>query len=442
MSVSEEHKPQKWEDVKSIFKVDFKSLPNLPVALEDVYGGIINDDLIVSSGFGGSYNRKNSKPFWKKYKHRFFFTTTYKLDLNNTEKGFEKIVDFPGIGRQDGGSVVVNNELYTWGGFTYIPATNLSKKVLACKKNKSRALKDGYKLSNVDGVYKWEKLPDLPYAVCSFSLTNVGSKIYLYGGSHYHDSSFYTWGSFDTNVKDIGSGLLVIDLNNLKDGWKILSECPGTPRMLHTGIAVDDNLYFFGGASGREFQKSFCSTVDNWKYDTKNNKWERLLDCPSSQTNWKYSVLYKNKYVLLVGGCNINGSIKVRLKGHHGRNVIDINKKQRKGYGVIRQNTQTMYLDENHNEHKVIKNTANKVNLKPIMCGEILAYDTSTNVFCKLDNLNNSIPLPVNINAPLVAIRSDKIYVVGGESDISTYNNITYGGLSTDIALVGQISEI
>ena len=191
-----------------------------------------------------------------------------------------------------------------------------------------------------------------------------------------------------------------------------------TPRMCSANHAVGNKIYIFGGASGREFRKYYCSIVDNWVYDTETDKWDRIIDCPTSKSNWNYSVLYKNRYIyiLLVGGAIINGSII----NNNIRTVIDYTKKERKEYGTIRQNMTSK---------------------KPKMCGEILVYDTIENLFYKIDNKNNSTPLPVNINKPLVVLKNDKLYVIGGEIDTCVYNKTSYK-LRTDLAIMGDILQV
>ena len=165
-------KNQEWENVKTKFKIDFRSLPNLPIGVQDQFGGIIENDIIISCGFGCNFNRKNKKPYMK-IDNQQFFNNTYKIDLTDTPKGFQKIINFPGIARQGGGSIVVDNKLYCWGGFSYNPTKRSSLKILMSKKTNTLCHKDGYVLYKKNDKYNWDKLPDLPYELCFFSLSNV-----------------------------------------------------------------------------------------------------------------------------------------------------------------------------------------------------------------------------------------------------------------------------
>ena len=123
---------------KPIFSIEFKKLKPLPVALEDVYGGIVNDQIIFSCGFGGDINKGSSRQFYQQ---------TYGVNLNDIlnekEINYQLLKKFPGRSRQKGGSVVVGNKLYCWGGYNYEPSQNLNDKILATKKTKPQS------------IYKW-----------------------------------------------------------------------------------------------------------------------------------------------------------------------------------------------------------------------------------------------------------------------------------------------
>jgi N-acetylneuraminic acid mutarotase len=445
------------EQLDTLFTIDFKSLPLLPIGIEDFCGGIIDNDLIITCGFGGNFRRQNKPPYWKSYDQRFFYNDTYRLDLNNMNNGFEKIINYPGLPRQKPGGIVIDNQLYTWGGLSYEPCKKLTKKNITAKKKNTTSHKDGYKLyKNNKGIYTWEKLPDLPENITGFSIANYGKKIYIFGGCDYYDSSFNTWTDRSNKVEYFGSRLFMIDTENISKGWIFIgiaqeSNIIATPRMNHIGIQLNGNIYVLGGGTGRIHGQCFYSTVDNWKYNIDENKWNRIIDCPSSQTNWRHAVIYKNRYIILVGGVLVNGAATNESKI---RTVINANKNITEPYGIIRQNKNKIYLDEYHKIHDIPENgninvpiivkgsTINKyLDLNPKMCGDIIVFDTQDEKFYKIDGINNDkIPLPINNNIPFVEIFNDNLIVLGGELDYGIFENIVYKGC-TDLAIIGKIVE-
>tara|TARA_R100001163_G_scaffold65827_1_gene65323 strand:- start:355 stop:1632 length:1278 start_codon:yes stop_codon:yes gene_type:complete len=396
--MSSSNSPQPWDQVTPLFKINLQQLPKMPIAMEDMFGGLINNQIIYSCGFGGNIKKGAFRTFTKQTisipLKSILEPQTKKETINHTTSP-----DFPGNPRQKGTSITINNELLCWGGYSYTPMKTLTPKVLASKKKDPKSFIDGYAYS--PETQSWRKLPDLPAHISSFSLTQIANDIYLFGGCDYHDSSYNTWHDRNGENEFFGSRLYKISISDIfpttnpNATWTRLPDCPGTPRMNHISEAVNNKIYVIGGAAGRPFGGKFYSTVDNWSFDTTTNKWTRLIDTPTSNTNWQNSVVYKEKYIILVGGSittNKGSSVNNRL-------VINRNKEESQPYG-----------DQRRNKVK---------NFKNIMSGEILVYDTSTNKFHRIDGVNNPIPLPVNVNNPLVFLNDDNLIIVGGEIEIS-----------------------
>jgi len=433
----------------TLFNVSLKEIkPTLPVELEDVFGGILHNKIVITCGFGGHI---------KEGAARRFYTDTYAIEIKDvlsqevtaanegktkslSKISYQKLPDFPARGRQKGASFVYHDRLYCWGGFNYTPAVILDEKTIGSKKKDPKAFKDGYVLEYSEKKWVWKRLPDLPYYLAAFSLTVIGNYVYLFGGCDYYDSSFNTWNDRNGDHERFGAQLYRMDLLNLEKSldkiefqtvggeilnWEKLSECQnsidglGTPRMNHVGINVNDKLYILGGMSGRPFGGKAYSAVDNWVYDPAKNLWQKIQDSPSSNTNWQSGVSFMNRYVLLVGGASTTNH------GQHcsAREVIDSNQTVRSGYGEIRHNKFPDYLG--------------------IMCGDIIIYDVETNSFGKM---NDNIPLPTNLNNPLVLLVDDILIILGGEVEISgqTRNQIRtkLHCYSSDVFWIGQIKNV
>ncbi len=403
------HNPQSWETIATKFTVDFIRLKDLPIYIEDIFGGLINDKIVYACGFGGNLEETDARRFYDK---------AFAYDIY-TQKTVE-IKSFPGDMRQKGGFTQVGTSLYCWGGISYVPANKITPEILRMKKRDPCAYKDGYRLYYDDPnfntdyeithdvqldpkKFKWERLPDLPYDLCSFSVTYIDNKLYVFGGSDYYDSSFHTWTDRDGNENFFGARLWTLDLDNVKKGWTRLPDCGtkkyrGTPRMNHIGVNVGGKLYIIGGATGRLFKGVFRSVVDNWMYNPKTKKWTRLIDTVTSQTNWESAVVYQDRYIVLTGG---GYTTKNSIRGNSGpvnRGVMDANKTIKQPYGYCREE-----LRRNH---------------KNIMCAEILVYDTVEDKFYRVDDSNGNPALPVGVNNPLVVLDGDMLYVVGGEIEI------------------------
>ena len=219
---------------------------------------------------------------------------TWGLDLTNPAADWTPLPDFPGsnnasnvdgAGRQELASIVVNNEIYAWGGFNYTAPF---------------AYADGYRLSHAGGVWAWDALPSLPHAVSSPGITAVGDFIYSVGGADYDSTAFYTETDRNGSVPDLGAKFHQLDTTNLAAGWTALPELSGTARWVHATAAVGDQIYVFGGATGGP---PYRSVVDNWRYDPIADAWERLRDTPVSVSGYSTGTLvYQNRYVLLLTG--------------------------------------------------------------------------------------------------------------------------------------------
>src|SRR5690606_33111966 len=80
-------------------------------------------------------------------------------------------------------------------------------------------------------IIDFEALPQLPFAVANASMTSIENKVYLVGGE----------------LSDLVSDRsMVLDLDNLSDGWQILSQLPY--QVSHAVmVSQPDGIYLIGG---------------------------------------------------------------------------------------------------------------------------------------------------------------------------------------------------
>ena len=385
--------PQPDDSLKAMLLIEWKRGPNLPQGFQDSDGGVVADTLVTACGFcQGSSEWGNVKKLdaVKPGRHpRGFLTKTWGLDLGATNGRWTRLADFPGAARQELFAIVVNDQLYCWGGFSY---------------TKPFCYKDGYRLSKSAGRWVWDPLPTLPSPVGSSGICAVGSKIYVCGGADYDENHFYTNSDRDAGNQRLGARLLVIDTQNLAAGWKTLPECPGTPRWVAAMAAVQGRIYLIGGAAGDVSDAAkgtvvgYCSVVDNWTFDPAAERWTRLRDLPLSSGNFPSGqIVFKDRYMLLVGGAQYE-------------KIANPDGTFRDKYG-----TPSRYPGNS-------------------FCNGVLVYDVQTGLFGTADKL------PLNNCLPMTVVHGDKAYLLGGEIGSAVVEGEVFGH-HPDLLLMGTIRE-
>jgi hypothetical protein len=440
------------------FLIDFHTCSPVPLLLQDVFGGIINNHIIISGGCAAHVGRG---------KQRHFSDSTWAINRTDLISEWERknggggsdggshggsagninvkyiaLPNFPGSARQKGSSLTIDDQiLLCWGGFSYYPCKKFTPNIMNLPKKYPVGYRDGYALfyESGAGVWIWKKLPNLPEFVnAGASLTRIGEWIYLFGGCEYYASAFNTFNDHDGNNINLGARLYRINAINLKKYilnksqdynshgtdslvWERLVDCPGTPRMNHVGIEVGGKLYIQGGISGRQFKGEFYSTVDNWYYDPTLGTWHEVSKCPSSNTNWQSGIKMNDRYIVLVGGAHTVNAGSVNKP----RDVVDKNKCVTSGYGKL-----IYHLNSG---------------IQGLMSADILVYDTINDSYSHMTNIHGGIPLPRELNNPLVLeIKDDLIAVICGEIEMTPKerNMVPGGGIKThlsDIFLLGHI---
>ncbi len=384
--------PQSQASLKRMLTITWKKGPHLPQGFQDSDGGILHDTLITVGGFCGGQQVPG-----KVGKHpRGFLKKVWGLDLMDPQKGWQALPEFPGTARQELFSIVIDNRLYCWGGFSY---------------SAPYCYKDGFRLSKSRGAWKWERLPDLPWVNAAAGISAIGSKIFVIGGTDYDGSKegkFYTNSDRQGKVPRLGARLLVMDTKDLERGWQELLPCPGTPRWVHAAAAVNGKLYVIGGATGNDnpvgpkgdkADSGSHTVVDNWRYDPVTAKWDRLRDTPVATGNFPSGqIVYKDRYILLIGG-------------YQYPRILDPKGASRPAYG------------------KVTKHYANKD-----YCSDVFVFDAQTQTF------GTATPLPLNNNLPMTVVAGDRLHLIGGETAGSVIEAEEFGH-HPDLYLVGTIKE-
>ncbi|MCE5249452.1 hypothetical protein LLG96_04445 [bacterium] len=377
-----DNKPRKQTDIKRLFTITWRKGPNLPQGFQDSDGGIIDGILITVGGFCSGEKAPDKPGVYP----RGFLKKVWGLDLGNPDSGWMELPEFPGAARQELFSIVIDRELYCWGGFSYDPPFTYD---------------DGFKLSRASGSWKWIPLPSLPYPLASSGICAVGSKIYIFGGADYDAQQFYTHSDRSHGNTRLGAHLLMIDTKNLEDGWQVLPDCPGTPRWIPAAASAGGKIYILGGATGNDSpNKAYNTVVDNWMYNPRIGSWERLPDLLISSGNFPAGqIVYEDRFIFLVGG-------------YQYPMIEQPDGSCREAYG-----TPYRYYPEKD------------------YFSDVFVFDTHLNIF------GTASPIPLNNNLPMVVLYGDRLHLIGGETGGATVEGEYYGH-HPDLYLTGSITPI
>jgi len=399
--------------------IGWKPLTEYPYGIQEAAVTYVGNKIIAIGGFcSGILDPKLPwlRELYLKKKNKYprgFKNNVYMYDLDNIERKWEELPNFPGIGRQGHRTVAINNTIYVWGGFSYVPQTITPETLDQTKWSKKRNMRtyhDGYKLElKQDGSFQWSKLPDLPDPISGFIMSTFQNYIYICTGS-----SILSEGNsqpiVEINSISIGNILYRINTHDLDKGWEKISEFPGTLRMNASSTIYKDELYIIGGIypeanwSYNHCKKDierFYSVLDNWKYNFKENKWYRQPENPYYNSNFcshQYNT-FKN-YLVLIGGAYFSKSIV------NGKKIKSENKY------TFKNNNNRYFLDT------------------------IILFNLETN---KFEEMSDNLKLFAKINGTNYAIKDDKIYMLGGEATSFKYNNIIYGS-HLDLFMEGTIT--
>ncbi|MEQ6118232.1 sodium/solute symporter [Reichenbachiella sp. MALMAid0571] len=209
--------------------------------LAGTFAGVVGDYLIVAGGSAFP----EGKPWEGGTKYfsdvLMVFERTEDGDLIQT--GLSTKLPF---GVAEGASVTTDKGLICIGGIT---ATDLSDEVLLISRNDNITI---------------EKLPKLPKAIKGAAAAAIGSQLYVVGGE---------------SPEGIVSDFLMLNLDNVNEGWQKLPDFPKTVAYAMTVAQMDGeevSLHVFGGRSKSSGEKinTFYSSVYRFRIST--GKWQEM----------------------------------------------------------------------------------------------------------------------------------------------------------------------
>ncbi|MBL8817365.1 MAG: hypothetical protein JNL58_15165 [Planctomyces sp.] len=161
--------------------------------------------------------------------------------------------------------------------------------------------------------------PDLPFPVANACGAVSGDVVYIAGGQTSPDST------------EALNSMLTLNLMAPEEGWKLLSTCPWTGRILAIAGARDGNFYLVSGAelrTGANQQAGASQKVmrhylrDAWQFDPTAG-WTRMPDLPAAVVAAPSPAVFIKGGLLIPGGDD-GGQISATPQAHQGfsRQVI------------------------------------------------------------------------------------------------------------------------
>ena len=234
-----------------------------------------------------------------------------------------------------------------------------------------------YKLSFKRGQYKWDRIQDLNKSRGWASSVSVGNKLYVLGGAK-------------SGHGPCLRSVEMLDTTKPNARWKIITNVPGQAKGWMATVAINDKIYVFGGlhfftpksknGSNRRYFK------DVYEFDTKTNQWTTKTHMPYRSAGADACV-YKNRYVIIVGGWSANNDYDKKMK-------------------QIDDNNRTPY-------NAIVLN-------KYYYCPFVLVYDIRKDQWSRMPSL-----LPYATNDIRVVIIGKKLYAIGGENKAPSTSNTT-----------------
>ena len=428
---------------------------------QDSDGGFVGTTslFVYAFGYGGELQDPKAQNETLGFRNGGFYI--------DTKDGNKKWLPLPPSpvkeGRQEVAAAHIGNSIIYVGGFSYFPCKNTTgttySDVLRLTLLNPKTYKEGFAET---ANFSWDILPSFPYPIQSAGVAAIGEILYVFGGGQYDGFHFCTWRNCDkfttwTEIDRMGARLYALDTRNKNATWVEKSPCPGTPRWVHATVAYEEYLYVIGGATGNakaapgQAPGVIATIVDNWRWDSANDIWERMEDLPASSGNFPGGqVLFMNRYIVLLGG-------------HAYDNVVDAE-------GMISQPYGEHLIQHLCDDPETTNNesigycsptchlVANKQALGSDYYNNVFVYDVVKNKFGIIEassdpNDPDLMPsgcgaLPQNNNLGQMSIQKggDSIVVVGGECDtrvvIDSALNISWYGHYPRLALIGKITAL
>ena len=152
-----------------------------------------------------------------------------------------------------------------------------------------------FRLRRVEGLWRWDVLPDLRWARGVPALAAVGARIYAIGGGSWTTGAFLPE---DTPLDE------VLDLADLDQGWRDIPPCPGRRRAGACAASVGGKVYVFGGAYSwmEGVQRRTLRLGDAWCFDPDEGTWDERAPLPVIGLSGAAALPVADRFILLIGG--------------------------------------------------------------------------------------------------------------------------------------------
>lgn len=177
----------------------------------------------------------------------------------------------------------VGNRLYVIGGYT---GRTMNRNI--------------YRLAKNSKQYTWSVAPSLTAERVFARAVNVGTRIYLVGGS----TQFEPYDSMGTccTTNTATNSLTTMDTADMQSGWQQLGSFPGSARRLMSVETDGKFIWMFDGVSQASASEPAVHYQDVLRYDLARGIWSRMAALPSLLvSSTPLSSSYTQGLVLLVG---------------------------------------------------------------------------------------------------------------------------------------------
>ena len=279
-----------------MLQIDWRHGPAFPLGIQDCSVGTVHGKIVSAGGFS-----RHPKDILRAHPDAFggeasgFTKMTFAFDPRDEAAGWTRIADRPGIARQGAATVVVHDELWTFGGFSYAEPLCFG---------------DACRLRFSGGTWVWDTVAAaaLPWPMCWPGSAVVGTEVYLVGGVDYFQPEGQAGPDLHTEAgrtgNPVGQATWVLDTACPDQGWTRAADLPGTARGLGGVGVAGGRIWAMGGFHGalRPAPDGGCyyNVVDSWVYDPAADAWSRLADLPHG-CNYGV-VVYRDRYLILLGG--------------------------------------------------------------------------------------------------------------------------------------------
>jgi N-acetylneuraminic acid mutarotase len=350
----------------------------------------------------------------------------YNLNTNTWVKSFK----LPIKPRQNSTSIIIGDNLYIYGGFSYFPLSNEELRFYSINKLDLPSKKDT--CTYHDGIIiNLSNLPSITYKIFTLSFYSTNSSI-IYDDEYIYllNGAIYDKTYFDSkhNGKIFNRYKLVNEIP-VKDDI-ILAEFPGTHRFAQLCFKNNNCIYVISGCSSHDNitqikgypERINSNVLDNCKYLSDKDEWVRLSNFPIPLCFQGFCI-FKDKYAIIIGGNSYN--------------CTTLNNEITTTDLFYKVNSDFPYNNISSNKITNLYNIRERPNdYNHYLSNMIYIYDILNDTYTLSD-----FALPINISSAQVVIENDIVYIVGGETNPDFIGKNKYYGIQFGCILKFKIIE-